>query len=220
MLLVTLSVSSVIVSGVIFHSIWLMIIQSILNTLCVFTQAKGKIINQFIGVVAFIFYAAICFQQKFYGEVLLYCTIIIPVYVYGSIHWLKNKSKINNVVIVKDNISKKEWIISSMVYAGLTIAIYFLLKALNTEQLIVSTLSFITILPGIYLLIRRCKWNQLAFLINDLIVPILWIVLLVNGSLYVWPVFISFIFQLMFDVYGFFEWIKLAKQQKQQNLNH
>ena len=68
-------------------------------------------------------------------------------------------------------------------------------------------------LPAVYLLIRRCKWNQVAFLFNDFIVPILWILLVIEGNTVFVPMCIYHIFQITYDVYGLIEWIKLEKRQ-------
>ena len=72
-------------------------------------------------------------------------------------------------------------------------------------------------LPALYLLIRRCKWNQVAFLLNDMFVICLWIVLVINGNLSYVPLVVCFIFQMIYDIYGIFEWIKLEKKQQNKN---
>ncbi len=138
-------------------------------------------------------------------------------YIYGAIHWLRHRDKKDEVVIVRSNLSKLEWILSSLGFVFVSVCVFFLLKVLNTSQLIVSTLSFVSMLPAVYLLMRRCKWNQVAFLINDFIVPILWIFLVVEGNLEFIPMCIYHVFQIIYDVYGLIEWIKLEKKQKQEN---
>lgn len=202
------------ISGLLFGSKWYIIASTLLGLLCVFTQAKGKIATQFIGIIYFCFYIFISYTQKYYGEALLYLIIMLPMYIYGVIHWLANRDKKDNVVIVRSNLSKKEWIISGGAFIFIAIGVYFLLKALNTAQLIISTLAFILMLPAVYLLIRRCKWNQVAFLVNDFVVPLLWIMLVVQGDLSFLPMCIYHVFQITYDIYGLIEWIKLEKKQK------
>ena len=204
------------ISGILFGSEWYIIVSTLLGLLCVFTQAKGKIATQFIGIIYFCFYIFISYTQKYYGEALLYLIIMLPMYIYGVIHWLANTDKKDNVVIVKSNLSKKEWLISSLCFVCISIGVFFLLKVLNTSQLIISTLSFVSMLPAVYLLMRRCKWNQVAFLINDFIVPILWLFLVIQGELSFLPMCIYHIFQITYDIYGLIQWIKLEKKQKEQ----
>lgn len=214
LILISLGVVTVTITGIVFHSKWYIFISTILGLLCVFTQAKGKIATQFIGVVYFCFYIFISYTERLYGEAILYLIIMLPMYIYGVIHWLANRDKQDNVVLVRSNLSIREWILSSVGFIIVAIGVFFLLKVLNTAQLVISTLSFVSMLPAVYLLIRRCKWNQVAFLVNDFIVPILWLYLALHGSLYVLPLCIYHIFQITYDVYGLIVWIKLEKKQK------
>jgi len=148
----------------------------------------------------------------------LYLIIMLPMYIYGVIHWLSNKDKKDNVVLVRSNLSKKEWVLSGICFVIVAIGIYFILKTLNTAQLIISLLSFVSMLPAVYLLMRRCKWNQVAFLINDFIVPMLWIFLVIQGDWSFLPLCIYHLFQITYDIYGLTEWIKLEKKQKASDL--
>ena len=211
--LIGIGIVSIITISIIFHTQWYVVISSLLGIFCVFTQAKGKVATQFIGIVYFAFYVFISYKQAFYSEAILYLGIMIPLYIYGAIHWLAHRDKKDQVVIVRSNLSWQEWLISMIVIAGVSVGVYFVLKALNTAELIVSTLSFVSMLPSVYLLVRRCKWNQVAFLINDTILPILWIILIVNGNLAFIPMVIGHVFQIVYDVYGLIEWIKLEKKQ-------
>jgi len=216
--LILLGVCVVTTSGILFGSKWYIIVSTLLGLLCVFTQAKGKIATQFIGIIYFCFYIFISYTQKYYGEALLYLIIMLPMYIYGVIHWLSNKDKKDNVVLVRSNLSKKEWVLSGICFVIVAIGIYFILKTLNTAQLIISLLSFVSMLPAVYLLMRRCKWNQVAFLINDFIVPMLWIFLVIQGDWSFLPLCIYHLFQITYDIYGLTEWIKLEKKQKASDL--
>lgn len=214
LILIVTGFFTVLTTSIIFKSPWYIILNSILGLLCVFTQAKGKIITQFIGVLWFSCYVAICYSQRYYGEAILYLTIMIPMYIYGIIHWLRNRDKAEtNTVVVRSNISKKELMAASLGFLLISIMVYFILKQLNTSKLIINTLSFITMLPAVYLLIRRCKWNQVAFLINDFIVPFLWIFLVIEGNTVFITMCIYHVFQIIYDIYGFIEWIKLENKQ-------
>lgn len=215
--LIIIGILTVTLTSIVFGTKWYIVLNTILGLLCVFTQAKGKVSTQFIGIIHFCFYIFISYTQKYYGEALLYLIIMLPMYIYGAIHWLRHRDKKDEVVIVRSNLSKLEWILSSFGFVFVSVCVFFLLKVLNTSQLIVSTLSFLSMLPAVYLLMRRCKWNQVAFLINDFIVPILWIFLVVEGNLEFIPMCIYHVFQIIYDVYGLIEWIKLEKKQKQEN---
>ena len=97
LILIVSGIVVVSVSGLLFHSKWFIIVNTLLALLCVFTQAKGKIATQFIGILYFCFYIFISYSQKYYGEALVYLVILLPLYIYGVIHWLRNKDKQDNV---------------------------------------------------------------------------------------------------------------------------
>lgn len=215
--LISFGVIVVTTFGILFGSPWYIILSTNLGLFCVFTQAKGKIITQFIGIIYFSIYIFICVGQKYYGEALVYLIFMLPMYIYGVVHWLKNKDKQDNVVIVRSNLSKKEWSLLLFGMIAATFLIYLVLLLLKTERVILNTLSFSTMLPAVYLLVRRCKWNQVAFLINDFIVPFLWIALVVSGEMLFLPMCIYHIFQITYDVYGLVVWIKLERKQKNDN---
>jgi len=202
------------ISGIIFNSPWYIFINTYLGLLYVFTQAKGKVSTLFLGVVYFCFYICICFSQKYYGEGLLYLTIMLPLYIYGIIQWLSHRDKKENVVIIRKHISKKEIIIASICYVIVSIFVYILLKALKTEELIINTLSFISMLPAVYLLMRRSILNHIMFLVNDFIVPFLWILLVIKGDYSFLPMCLYHVFQISYDIYGLIEWRILEKKQE------
>lgn len=213
LILLLSGITTVVLSCVLFSSAWYVYVSTLLGLVYVFTQAKGKVITMFLGVVYFCFYIYVSCTQKYYGEALVYITSMMPLYIYGIIHWLRHRDKVDNVVLVRNNLSKKEWLISSGCFAVVSVGVYFLLRALNTSQLLISTLSFLTILPSVYLLVRRCKWNQVSFFINDLFAITLWLLLALQNSAF-YPMFIYHIFQIAYDIYGLIVWIKLEQKQK------
>lgn len=97
LILILTGIIVVTITWILFGSPWYIIVSTLLGLLCVFTQAKGKISTQFIGIIYFCFYIFISYTQKYYGEALLYLSIMLPMYIYGVIHWLaistKNASK-------------------------------------------------------------------------------------------------------------------------------
>lgn len=63
LILLGLGIISTLTISIIFQTPWYVVISSLLGIFCVFTQAKGKVATQFIGVVYFIFYVFISYSQ-------------------------------------------------------------------------------------------------------------------------------------------------------------
>lgn len=201
---------TLIVSGILCNSTLLTIICSITGIMCALTQAKGKVISQFIGLILVVIYSIISYQNKYYGEVLIYIFIMLPLFISGIISWLKNIN--NDTNIVKENeLSKREWIILTSISLVLFIGLYYLLKYFNTKELFISTLSMVTSLFATYLVARRSKYGFLFYIGNDIILFILWGLPVIQGNLLLIPMLINPLINLINDTYGWISWNRRNK---------
>jgi len=201
---------ALVVSGILCNSTLLTIICSITGIMCALTQAKGKVISQFIGLILVVIYSIISYQNKYYGEVLIYIFIMLPLFISGIISWLKNIN--NDTNIVKENeLSKREWIILTSISLVLFIGLYYLLKYFNTKQLFISTLSMVTSLFATYLVARRSKYGFLFYIGNDIILFILWGLPVIQGNLLLIPMLINPLINLINDTYGWISWNRRNK---------
>ncbi len=191
-------------------------ITSLVGVVSVLLVAKGLVIAPFIDIVYNILYSIVAITQKYYGEAIIYIALMIPISLFAIISWLRNKSKNNNAMVEQNNIYGKEYLYLAIVTMISTVAFYFLLKALNTNELIISTLSLITSAVASYLMLRRCKYYALGFVANDIILIIMWAIVVKNSGLGYLPTLISFAIFLINDIYGFIRWsIEQRKQNKE-----
>jgi len=201
------SIIVVIISGVFAKSNLLVIMSSIAGVSCALTQAKGKVISQFIGVILVGLYSVLSFQNRYYGEVLIYIFIMLPLFIGGIISWIKNVNKETDTVN-KNELKIVEWIVLTIVASVTFIGLYYLLKYFNTSQLFVSTLSMVTSLFATYLVARRSKFGFLFYMGNDIIMLILWGVPVVLGNLTLIPMMVNPIINFINDTYGWRSWNK------------
>ena len=87
------------------------------------------------------------------------------------------------------------------------------LKYFSTANLVFSTLSITTSFIAVYLTFRRSPYFALVYALNDLVLIILWILATMIDINYV-SVLICFIVFLINDIYGFINWLKMEKNQK------
>ena len=138
---ISLLLTSIIVilfSGIVTKSNLLTVVCSITGILCALTQAKGKVISQFIGLLLVVLYSVLSFQNRYYGEVLIYIFIMLPLFIGGIISWIKNVNKETDTVN-KNDLKRVEWIVLIIIAAITFVGLYYLLKLFNTSQLFVST---------------------------------------------------------------------------------
>jgi len=137
--------------GTIFKAEILTTICSIVGIITALLLAKGKNLGQIFGLLIVALYSIVSFKNKYYGEVIIYLGITLPMYIIGIVSWLKHQNKETNSVEV-NNIKIKEWVIVSFVSMFAFVGIYLLLKTFNTNQLFISSLSVIDSLFAIYVL--------------------------------------------------------------------
>lgn len=208
--LLLLSIIVVIASGIFAKSNLLVIMSSIAGVSCALTQAKGKVISQFIGLIVVVLYSTVSFQNRYYGEVLIYIFIMLPLFIGGIISWIKNVNKENDTVN-KNELRLKEWIFLSLISIVMFVVLYYLLKYFNTDQLFVSTLSMLTVLFATYLVARRSKYGFLFYMANDIILIVLWGLPIVYGNFALIPMVCEPIINLINDTYGWRSWNKREK---------
>lgn len=212
-MLMTLSLLIVLVVGLIFESDMLTIMTSIVGIICALLLAKGLIIGQFFGIAIVVLYSILSYKNAFYGEMIIYLVIMLPMYIWGIVEWFKHKNQETKSVQI-NSIKKKEWLIVSISSIVAFIGFYFLLKVLNTKELIVSTLSVVDNIFAVYLLARRSKYGFVSYIFNDLILIVLWGIPVIQGNLLLLPMLVNPVVNLINDIYGVINWTKMQKQQK------
>lgn len=201
---------------IIFKSIWVEMASTLLYFWTAILQAKGKYICYIFGILCASFYAYVSYINLYYGEVILEVCCTIPLMVAGLINWLRHQDD-TDTVIVKE-ITKKELTIVLLSQILLFIIVYYLLKAFNTNNLIPSTLSVLASVVATYLNARRCEYGFISFIINDLILIVLWGIPVVNGDLTLIPVLLCPVLLLIGDIYGVYNWKRIKIRQSAINV--
>ena len=170
-------------------------------------QAKGLVFGQITGVIMAILYSIMSYTNQYYGEVIVYIFVILPLYISGIYTWLKNKDK-KSSKIKQNKLKQKEWNTLLLGNIILFIILYFLLKYFNTSNLLVSTISMNINLTATYLLVRRSRYSFLFYLINAFILLILWGVPVLKGNIMFLPMIFDALLLLLNNMYGLKSWSK------------
>ena len=200
--------------GIVFKSDILTISAAIVGIICALLLAKGLVLGQFFGIAIVVLYSIVSYKNGFYGEMMIYILIMLPMYIWSIVEWSKHKNKETESVEI-NSIKPKEWAIVSICALAIFVGFYFLLKALNTNELIISTLSVVDNIFAIYLLARRSKYGFVSYIVNDLILIVLWGIPVIQGNLLLMAMLINPFINLINDIYGVVNWSKLQKTQKQ-----
>lgn len=174
--------------------------------------AKGNVWGQILSVIFCIMYGFIALRFRYYGEMITYWGMSLPISFVSVITWLKNPYKQGENVVKIRKFSIKEFLFMMLIGIAVTIAFYFVLRAFNTPNLIVSTISVTTSFCAAYLMLRRISYYAIAYALNDIILVILWILATIQDISYL-PITACFTIYLLNDLYAFIMWKVREKQQ-------
>ncbi len=192
---------------------YLTLLASIIGATFLILNAKGNPLGQFLTIVFSIIYGFISYNFSYYGEMITYLCMSMPMALFALISWLKNPYKGNKSQVKVNSISKKEIAFMLVLTLVVTIVFYFILKYFNTANLIPSTFSVTTSFLAVYLTFRRSPYFALAYAMNDLVLILLWTLASISDISYL-SVVICFIVFFVNDMYGFISWKKMEKYQK------
>lgn len=191
---------------------YLTLAASLIGVTSLIFNAKGNPIGQFLMVVFSILYGIISFAFAYYGEMATYLGMTAPMAVFALIAWLKHPYKGNKAEVKVNHLQSKEIVFMSIITAIVTVAFYYILKSLNTANLIPSTISVTTSFLAVYLTFRRSAYFALAYAANDIVLIVLWVMAMQTDISYL-SVVICFVVFLINDIYGFVNWTKMQKRQ-------
>lgn len=185
---------------------------SLIGVTALIFVAKGRSIGQLLTIVFSVFYGIISIKNQYYGEMITYLGMSAPMALVALISWIKNPYK-NTAEVKVNSLSRKQLTLMSVSCIAVTIAFYFILRALGNASLLFSTLSVTTSFLASYLTALRSPYYALAYSANDIVLIVLWIVASMENPEYV-PMIACFVMFLANDLYGFYNWRKMKKRQK------
>ena len=191
---------------------YLSLTASLIGATALIFIAKGMVFGQILIIIFALLYGFISILFRYYGEMITYVFMSAPMAVLNAIEWYKNPFKNTKTVAIKDINSKiilKIFIRSVVV----TFCFYFILKWLNTNNLILSTISVTTSFIAASLSYYRSPYYALGYISNDIVLIVLWVLASIADIAYA-PMIFCFVMFLFNDLYGYINWEKMKKKQK------
>lgn len=187
------------------------LIASLIGVTALIFVAKGMVLGQALTVAFSVGYGIVSWSQKYYGEMITYLCMSAPMAISAIISWVKHPYK-DSAEVQVGKLSKRTWLFLSLAAAIVTVAFYFILQALGTANLLVSTLSVTTSFFAASLTFLRSPYYALGYSANDVVLIILWVCSAVSDLSYL-PMVLCFVMFLLNDLYGFFNWKRMEKRQ-------
>lgn len=170
--------------------------------------AKGNVWAQILMIVFSILYGVISFLFHYWGEMITYLGMTLPMAVWSTVTWLKNPSKENGSEVAIQTLARRHLaLLAVSSTAAVTAVFYCILKSLDTPNLFFSTVSVITSFLAAALTMLRSSYYAMGYAANDVVLIVLWIMASMENPAYI-PVAVNFAIFLLNDLYGFISWKK------------
>lgn len=197
------------------RSNYLAFVASLVGVSSIIFNAKGNPIGQVLSIIFGILYGIEAYTFAYYGEMITYLGMTLPMAIVALITWLKNPYKGNKAEVKANRLKGKEIILMLILTAVVTVAFYFILRYFNTANLLPSTLSITTSFIAVYLTFRRSPYFSLAYAVNDIVLIVLWVLATLEDISYL-SVIVCFTVFVVNDLYCFINWLKMRKRQQNQ----
>ena len=174
--------------------------------------AKGNVWAQVLMIVFSIIYGVISYRFRYWGEMVTYLGMTLPMAVWSTITWLKNPSKENGDEVAIQKLTCKH--IAVLTFAGMivTAVFYVILRYFDTPNIIFSTVSVTTSFFAASLTMLRSSYYALGYAANDIVLIVLWVLAAMDNTAYI-PVAVNFVIFFFYDMYGFASWKKREAMQ-------
>lgn len=174
--------------------------------------AKGNVWAQILMIAFSILYGIISWRFRYWGEMITYLGMTLPMAIWSTITWAKNPSKENGNEVAIQKLTRKMIVLLALFCAVVTLGFYALLQALHTPNLVFSTISITTSFLAASLTMLRSSYYALGYAANDVVLIVLWVLASMENPSYV-PVVVNFCIFLFSDLYGFISWKKRERNQ-------
>ena len=207
------SIALILISFIAFdRSNYLTLTASLFGVTSLIFNAKGNPFGQVLMVIFSLLYGIISYTFSYYGEMITYLGMTMPMAVFALISWLRNPYMGNRAEVKVNSIWRPEQILMWLATALVTIVFYFILEHFGTANIIPSTLSVTTSFLAVYLTFRRSPYFALAYAANDVVLIVLWTLASISDTRYI-SVAVCFVAFLFNDLYGFISWQRMKKRQ-------
>ncbi len=197
---------------------YLTLTASIIGVTSLIFSAKGNPIGQLLMVAFSLLYGVISYSFAYYGEMITYLGMTMPMALFSLIAWLRHPYGGNRAEVQVNKIHGGEHIFMWALTFAVTVLFYFILAYFNTANLIPSTLSVTTSFLAVYLTFRRSPYFAVAYAANDIVLITLWIMAAAYDTMYISVAVCFFVF-LANDIYGYINWRRMEKSQNKKSLN-
>ena len=187
------------------------LLASLIGVTSLIFLAKGNAAGHVLMIIFCLFYGSISYGFRYYGEMMTYLGMSLPMCTSALISWIRHPYQKNQVKVHR--VGRREVLCALGLTVLVTVLFYYILLWTNTANLIPSTISVATSFLAACMMFCRSPYYSLAYAANDVILIILWTLASFEDVSYL-SVVVCFSAFLLNDVYGFISWRRMEKSQR------
>ena len=196
----------------------LVLLASLVGATMLIFVSKGEPFGQVMAILFALLYGYISWRQRYYGEMITYLGMSAPMAALALFSWMRNPFQQGKSQVRVEKLNAAKLVLLVVATVAVTWLFYFILKWLDTPNLMLSTLSITTSFLAVGLTYLRSPHYALAYAGNDLVLIGLW-VLAGERDASCWPMVTCFVVFLINDLYGFVNWCRMRmRQQGMENI--
>ena len=192
---------------------WYYLAASLLGVLSLTFTSKGHVFGEFLMVAFSILYGVISWSFAYYGEMITYLGMTLPVSVAAIVSWLRHPSEKGHAEVRVARLSARDYLVSFLLGVGVSTVFFFLLRALGNPNLPAATVSVFTSFAAVWLTVKRSPFYALAYAVNDVVLVVLWTLAARSDPSY-WAMTACFAAFLLNDLYGLCNWHRMLHRQE------
>lgn len=201
-----ISLSIVIVSNLFSSNFDLLtLVAALVGVTSLIFAAKGNVWAQILMIVFSILYGIISYRFRYWGEMITYLGMALPMAVWSAITWLRHPSGSDGNEVEIQILHRTQLLCVGGASAVVTFVFYLILDALDTPNIVFSTISVVTSFLAAALTMLRSSYYALGYAANDLVLIVLWTLASLENPAYI-PVVVNFTIFFFNDMYGFISW--------------
>lgn len=197
------------------RSNYLTLAASFIGVTSLVLNAKGNPFGQMLMVIFSLLYGIISYSFAYYGEMITYLGMTMPMAVFALVAWLSHPYEGKRLEVKVNKLKKPEITVMCGLTVLVTILFYYILEYFQTANLFLSTISVTTSFVAVYLTFRRSPYFALAYAANDVILILLWVSASFQNMKYL-SVVVCFAAFLVNDLYGFVNWRRMKQRQERK----
>ena len=192
----------------------LSLIASLIGVTSLIFIAKGAWQGQILMVIFATLYGIVSFEQRYYGEMITYLCMTLPMAVICLVSWFRHPYR--ETTEVQITALRPKHLLFLVPFCGaVSVGLYFLLDVMGTQNLLISTFSVSTSFFAASLTFLRTPYFALAYAGNDVVLITMWLMVAVREPAY-FSVVVCFAVFLVNDLYSFCNWMRMRKRQCQK----